>query len=308
MPNDELEITTDLENSADENADEVAEFSENTDEVADENAEFSENDENAEIPDEIVGDFLSLNEIKSFCRVIGDAENEMLKALILSAKSYFESYTQRQISDFKGDIPAEIKQWGRIKVATWYDLRTDFIAGISIAKADKSFIDCVLDRWRKSPMRLLNDENEILKAQISAQNEMIMAMAQQILDLKAPKPEILENSEPSEPSSENSEQKSDEITLNFDENLAYFGTAKTADLGFDELKTLSSQSEFSSFDFSNENDEYLIICVSKNKEFSGDFILNAFACAFNETSSDLLPNWRIFISENELPSSQITLN
>lgn len=293
----ELEITTEPENSDLENsADEIAEFSENA-EVAD------------EIPDEIVGDFLSLNEIKSFCRVIGDAENEMLKALILSAKSFFESYTQRQISDFKGDIPAEIKQWGRIKVATWYDLRTDFIAGISIAKADKSFIDCVLDRWRKSPLRLLDNENEILKAKISAQNEQILAMAQQILELKAPK-ELSkdEPSEPAEPSSENSENSSDENTLNFDENLAYFGTAKTTDLGFNELKTLSSQSEFSSFDFSNENDEYLIICVSKNKEFSGDFMLNAFACAFNETSSDLLPNWRIFISENELPASQITIS
>lgn len=301
MPNDELEITTDLENSENSDlenpSDETSEFSENaeSDEVAD------------EVADEIVGDFLSLNEIKSFCRIIGDAENEMLKALILSAKSYFESYTQRQISDFKGDIPAEIKQWGRIKVATWYDLRTDFIAGISIAKADKSFIDCVLDRWRKSPMRLLNDENEILKAQISAQNEMIMAMAQQILELKAPK-EPSEQDQPTQPQTQETQEPSDENTLNFDENLAYFGTATSKDLGFDELKTLSSQSEFSSFDFSNENDEYLIICVSKNKEFSGDFMLNSFACAFNETSSDLLPNWRIFISENELPASQITIN
>ena len=303
--NDELEITTDLDPTDCEAKNSDLENS--ADEVADEVAEFSENAENAEIPDEIVGDFLSLNEIKSFCRIIGDAENEMLKALILSAKSFFESYTQRQMSDFKGEIPDEIKQWGRVKVATWYDLRTDFIAGISIAKAENSFIDCVLDRWRKSPLRLLDNENEILKAKISAQNEQILAMAQQILELKAPK-EPTEQDQPTQPQTGETQEPSDEITLNFDENLAYFGTAKTKDLGFDELKTLSSQSEFSNFDFNNENDEYFIICVSKNKEFSGDFMLGAFACAFNETSSDLLPNWRIFISENELPSSQITLN
>lgn len=192
----------------------------NEQENSQENQEFQneQSHDDLEFQDEIIADFLSLNEIKSFCRVIGDAENDMLKALILSAKSFFESYTQRQLSEFKGDIPDEIKQWARVKIASWYDLRTSQIAGVSISSAENSFIDCVLERWRKSPMRLLNDENELLKAHISAQNELISQMAEQILALKnagIPKDEITDQTRI--PSDETPSDKTEQAEQNSDE-------------------------------------------------------------------------------------------
>ena len=39
--------------------------------------------------------FLTLDEVKSWLRVIGDEENELLKSLILAAEQFFENHTDR---------------------------------------------------------------------------------------------------------------------------------------------------------------------------------------------------------------------
>ena len=118
---------------------------------------------NDEVKDEIIAGFLPLALVKDYCHIIGDAENELLKLLIASARAEFESYTQRNLDEFGGDIPANVIKWGLAVVADAFENRGVF-------KKDLFF---ALDRYRRSPLRLDIDEKDKLKAQLLAQKNLI---------------------------------------------------------------------------------------------------------------------------------------
>ena len=118
---------------------------------------------NDEVKDEIIAGFLPLALVKDYCHIIGDAENELLKLLIASARAEFESYTQRNLGEFGGDIPANVIKWGLAVVADAFENR-------GIYKKDLFF---ALERYRRSPLRLDIDEKDKLKAQLLAQKNLI---------------------------------------------------------------------------------------------------------------------------------------
>ena len=118
---------------------------------------------NDEVKDEIIAGFLPLALVKDYCHIIGDAENELLKLLIASARAEFESYTQRNLDEFSGDIPANVIKWGLAVVADAFENRGVF-------KKDLFF---AIDRYRRSPLRLDIDEKDKLKAQLLAQKNLI---------------------------------------------------------------------------------------------------------------------------------------
>ena len=118
---------------------------------------------NDEVKDEIIAGFLPLALVKDYCHIIGRAENELLKLLIASARAEFESYTQRNLDEFGGDIPANVIKWGLAVVADAFENRGVF-------KKDLFF---AIDRYRRSPLRLDIDEKDKLKAQLLAQKNLI---------------------------------------------------------------------------------------------------------------------------------------
>ena len=118
---------------------------------------------NDEVKDEIIAGFLPLALVKDYCHIIGDAENELLKLLISSARAEFESYTQRNLDEFSGDIPANVIKWGLAVVADAFENR-------GVYKKDLFF---AIDRYRRSPLRLDIDEKDKLKAQLLAQKNLI---------------------------------------------------------------------------------------------------------------------------------------
>ena len=118
---------------------------------------------NDEVKDEIIAGFLPLTLVKDYCRIIGDAENELLKLLIASARAEFESYTQRNLGEFGTEIPANVIKWGLAVVADAFENRGVF-------KKDLFF---ALERYRRSPLRLDIDEKDKLKAQLLAQKNLI---------------------------------------------------------------------------------------------------------------------------------------
>ena len=118
---------------------------------------------NDEVKDEIIAGFLPLALVKDYCHISGDAENELLKLLIASARAEFESYTQRNLDEFSGDIPANVIKWGLAVVADAFENRGVF-------KKDLFF---AIDRYRRSPLRLDIDEKDKLKAQLLAQKNLI---------------------------------------------------------------------------------------------------------------------------------------
>ena len=118
---------------------------------------------NDEQKDEIIAGFLPLALVKDYCHIIGDAENELLKLLIASARAEFESYTQRNLDDFGTEIPANVIKWGLAVVADAFENRGVF-------KKDLFF---AIDRYRRSPLRLDIDEKDKLKAQLLAQKNLI---------------------------------------------------------------------------------------------------------------------------------------
>ena len=99
---------------------------------------------NDEVKDEIIAGFLPLALVKDYCHIIGDAENELLKLLIASARAEFESYTQRSLDEFGANVPANVIKWGLAVVADGYENR-------GIYKKDLFF---AINRYRKSPLRL----------------------------------------------------------------------------------------------------------------------------------------------------------
>lgn len=162
-----LETDENLENSSNSSDDEVVD---------------NESDETAEPADEIVAGFLSLAMAKEYCRIIGDAEDELLKLLISSARDEFESYTQRNLDDFGADIPANVIKWGLAMVADAFENR-------GVYKKDLFF---ALDRYRKSPLRLDVDEKDKLKAQLKAQEKLINALMLKSIEKPPAKPEPAE--------------------------------------------------------------------------------------------------------------------
>ena len=118
---------------------------------------------NDEVKDEIIAGFLPLALVKDYCHIIGDAENELLKLLIASARAEFESYTQRNLDEFGTEIPANVIKWGLAVVADAFENRGVF-------KKDLFF---AIDRYRRSPLRLDIDEKDKLKAQLLAQKNLI---------------------------------------------------------------------------------------------------------------------------------------
>ena len=118
---------------------------------------------NDEVKDEIIAGFLPLVLVKDYCHIIGDAENELLKLLIASARAEFESYTQRNLDEFGAEIPANVIKWGLAVVADAFENRGVF-------KKDLFF---AIDRYRRSPLRLDIDEKDKLKAQLLAQKNLI---------------------------------------------------------------------------------------------------------------------------------------
>ena len=148
---------------------------------------------NDEVKDEIIAGFLPLTLVKDYCRIIGDAENELLKLLIASARAEFESYTQRNLGEFGTEIPANVIKWGLAVVADAFENRGVF-------KKDLFF---ALERYRRSPLRLDIDEKDKLKAQLLAQKNLINEL---MLNLEFSKKTELnsknskaENSAPAEP-------------------------------------------------------------------------------------------------------------
>ena len=118
---------------------------------------------NDEVKDEIIAGFLPLALVKDYCHIIGDAENEILKLLIASARAEFESYTQRNLDEFGTEIPANVIKWGLAVVADAFENRGVF-------KKDLFF---AIDRYHRSPLRLDIDEKDKLKAQLLAQKNLI---------------------------------------------------------------------------------------------------------------------------------------
>ena len=118
---------------------------------------------NDEVKDEIIAGFLPLALVKDYCHIIGDAENELLKLLIASARAEFESYTQRNLDEFGTEIPANVIKWGLAVVADAFENRGVF-------KKDLFF---AIERYRRSPLRLDIDEKDKLKAQLLAQKNLI---------------------------------------------------------------------------------------------------------------------------------------
>lgn len=118
---------------------------------------------NDEVKDEIIAGFLPLALVKDYCHIIGDAENELLKLLIASARAEFESYTQRNLGEFGTEIPANVIKWGLAVVADAFENRGVF-------KKDLFF---AIERYRRSPLRLDIDEKDKLKAQLLAQKNLI---------------------------------------------------------------------------------------------------------------------------------------
>ena len=118
---------------------------------------------NDEAKDEIIAGFLPLALVKDYCHIIGDAENELLKLLIASARAEFESYTQRNLDEFGTEIPANVIKWGLAVVADAFENRGVF-------KKDLFF---AIERYRRSPLRLDIDEKDKLKAQLLAQKNLI---------------------------------------------------------------------------------------------------------------------------------------
>lgn len=120
-------------------------------------------DSSDEQKDEIIAGFLPLALVKDYCHIIGNAENELLKLLISSARAEFESYTQRSLDEFGAEIPANVIKWGLAVVADAFENRGVF-------KKDLFF---AIDRYRRSPLRLDIDEKDKLKAQLLAQKNLI---------------------------------------------------------------------------------------------------------------------------------------
>lgn len=118
---------------------------------------------NDEVKDEVIAGFLPLALVKDYCHIIGDAENELLKLLIASARAEFESYTQRNLDEFGTEIPANVIKWGLAVVADAFENRGVF-------KKDLFF---AIERYRRSPLRLDIDEKDKLKAQLLAQKNLI---------------------------------------------------------------------------------------------------------------------------------------
>lgn len=116
-------------------------------EVANPSDEISANSSDeapAKADDELIAGFLSLALVKDYCRIIGDAENELLKLLIASARDEFESYTQRSLDEFGANVPANVIKWGLAVVADGFENR-------GIYKKDLFF---AINRYRKSPLRI----------------------------------------------------------------------------------------------------------------------------------------------------------
>ena len=114
------------------------------DEVANPSDEISADEAPAKADDKLIAGFLTLALVKDYCRIIGDAENELLKLLIASARAEFESYTQRSLDEFGANVPANVIKWGLAVVADGYENR-------GIYKKDLFF---AINRYRKSPLRL----------------------------------------------------------------------------------------------------------------------------------------------------------
>lgn len=116
-------------------------------EVANPSDEISANKSDktpAKADDKLIAGFLTLALVKDYCRIIGDAENELLKLLIANARAEFESYTQRSLDEFGANVPANVIKWGLAVVADAYENR-------GIYKKDLFF---AINRYRKSPLRL----------------------------------------------------------------------------------------------------------------------------------------------------------
>ena len=106
--------------------------------------EISADETPAKADDKLIAGFLTLGLVKDYCRIIGDAENELLKLLIANARAEFESYTQRSLDEFGANVPANVIKWGLAVVADGYENR-------GIYKKDLFF---AINRYRKSPLRL----------------------------------------------------------------------------------------------------------------------------------------------------------
>lgn len=113
-------------------------------EVTNPSDEISADEAPAKADDKLIAGFLTLALVKDYCRIIGDAENELLKLLIANARDEFESYTQRSLDEFGANVPANVIKWGLAVVADGYENR-------GIYKKDLFF---AINRYRKSPLRL----------------------------------------------------------------------------------------------------------------------------------------------------------
>lgn len=113
-------------------------------EVGNPSDEISADEVLTKADDELIAGFLTLTLVKDYCRIIGDAENELLKLLIASARAEFESYTQRSLDEFGANVPANVIKWGLAVVADAFENR-------GIYKKDLFF---AINTYRKSPLRL----------------------------------------------------------------------------------------------------------------------------------------------------------
>lgn len=125
---------------------------------------------------------ITLDEVKQYLKILNDDENEVIKICFFGAVGYFETYTQRKLSEFS-ELPREVRLWLLYKCAGFYEIR----ASASDARAnlvDSSHIDIMIDFYRKSPIRLGLNEFDRIQAQLSAQTKLLKQAYAQILEIK----------------------------------------------------------------------------------------------------------------------------
>lgn len=46
------------------------------------------------------------------------------------------------------EVPSDLQQWIKVKLATLYEFRENFVLGVSVSEIPHSFVDCMLDAYK----------------------------------------------------------------------------------------------------------------------------------------------------------------
>ena len=87
--------------------------------------------------------FLTLQSAKEFIRVLNDEDDSLIQDLIKTAVHDVCDYCN---NDFKESVPPPINHWLKVRVATLYEYREEFIVGTIIGHTPH--MNGVLNRYR----------------------------------------------------------------------------------------------------------------------------------------------------------------